>query len=266
MKLYISADLEGVCGVTSWSETELNNRESGPFIMEWIKEIQEVINVAIEAGYNEIYLKDAHDTARNLLQEYFPKEVKLIRGWSGHPFAMVERIDESFDAAVFIGFHSKAASNKNPISHSMYPRLVRSIRINGELASEFLVYYYACQYAKVPVVMVVGDLGVCEDVAQVDQDILTVATKEGFGGATLNYNPIEVHQKIKEKAEIALNSSHSLRPLPQTFDIELTFVKHIDAYKASFYKDAVADSDGFTIKYRSKDYFDILRFLAFVLG
>lgn len=266
MKLYISADLEGVCGVTSWSETELNNRESGPFIMEWIKEIQKVIDVAIESGYNQIYLKDAHDTGRNLLQEYFPKEVKLIRGWSGHPFAMVEGIDETFDAAIFIGFHSKAGSNQNPISHSMYPRVVRSIRINGELASEFLVYYYASLYAKVPVVMVIGDLGLCEDVKRTNRDIFTVATKEGFGGATLNYNPTLIHQEIKDKAEIALRNPGLIKPLPLTFDAEVTFVKHLDAYKASFYKDTVADDDGFTIRYRSKDYFDILRFFAFVLG
>lgn len=265
MKLYISADIEGVCGVTSWSETDLNNKESGSFIIEWTKEIQKVIEVAIEQGYDEIYLNDAHDTARNLLPEYFPKEVKLIRGWSGHPYGMVEGIDSTFDAAIFIGFHSGAATNTNPISHTMYPRYVRSMRINGELASEFLVYYYTCCYAKVPVVMVVGDQGICQAANVIDKDILTVATKEGFGGATINYNPKIIHDEIGEKTKLVAKQINEVKQLPLTFEIEVTFVKHVDAYRASFYKDAVADEDGYTIKYRSKDYFDILRFLTFVI-
>ncbi|PKM95393.1 MAG: hypothetical protein CVU84_04820 [Firmicutes bacterium HGW-Firmicutes-1] len=266
MKLYISADIEGVCGVTSWSETELDNRESGSFIIEWIKEIQKVIDVAIEQGYDDIYLKDAHDTARNLLPEFFPKEVRLIRGWSGHPYGMVEGIDSTFDAAIFVGFHSRAGSNTNPISHTLYPKYVRSMCINGEPASEFLIYYYTCCYANVPVIMVVGDKGICQEVNNIDKDIFTVITKEGFGGATINCNPKNVLDEIREKTELSIQQNIQVKQLPITFDIEVNFVKHVDAFKASFYKDAVADEDGYTIRYRSKDFFDILRFFSFVLG
>ncbi|PKM50595.1 MAG: hypothetical protein CVV02_10870 [Firmicutes bacterium HGW-Firmicutes-7] len=266
MKLYISADIEGVCGVTSWSETELTNRESASFISAWTKEIQKVIEVAIEQGYDEIYLNDAHDTARNLLPESFPKEVRLIRGWSGHPYGMVEGIDSTFDAAIFVGFHSRAGSNTSPLAHTSYPRVVRSMRINGEPASEFLLYYLTCCYEKVPVIMVVGDMGICKDVNKINKDIFTVVTKEGFGGATINYNPKVVNDEIKNNTEHALKQSIQVKPLPPSFEVEVTFVKHMDAYKASFYKDCVADKDGYTIKYRAIDYFDVLRFFVFVLG
>ncbi len=267
MKLYISADIEGVCGVTSWSETDLLNHESHQFIAEWTKEIQAVVYTALEMGFRQIYIKDAHDTGRNLKHESFPPETKLIRGWSGHPYGMVEGIEKGFDAAVFVGYHSKAGSNTNPISHTLFPKKVRTIKINGEIASEFLIYYYACAYEKVPVVLVTGDKGLCKDVNRINPYISTVATKEGFGGATINYSPIEVCKQIKAQTKIALdNNVKNPIVLPQTFDIELVFVKHADAYRASFYKGASAFEDGFTVKYRTKDYFDVLRFLSFVIS
>lgn len=266
MKLYISADIEGVCGLTSWTETELNNSENASFIIQWVKEINKVIEPAIEHGYDEIYLKDAHDTGRNLLPEYFSDKVKLIRGWSEHPYGMVEGIDSSFNAAVFIGYHSKAASNTSPIAHTSYPKLVRSLKINNELASEFLINYYTCLYEKVPVILVTGDLGICKDIKNIDKDIFTVATKEGFSGATINYNPKLVLNEIETIANKAFSKEAKLKSLPQIFEVELTFTKHTYAYKASFYKDVVALDDGFTVKYRAKDYFDILRFLSFVIG
>lgn len=266
MKLYISADIEGVCGVTNWSETNLSNHESHPFIAEWIKEIQAVVYTALDIGYKQIYIKDAHDTGRNLQIDSFPPEARLIRGWSGHPYGMVEGIEKGFDAAVFIGYHSKAGSNTNPISHTLFPKKVRTIKINGEIASEFLIYYYACAYANVPVAMVVGDEGLCREVSRINPDIATVATKEGFGGATINYSPREVNNNIKAQAKLALKNVNKPITLSQTFDIELVFVKHTDAFRASFYKGVDSLEDGFTVKYRTKDYFDVLRFLSFVIG
>jgi len=264
VKLYISADLEGVCGVTSWSETELNNKDSIPFINQWTNEIKAVCEVAIEKGYDEIYLKDAHDTGRNLLPNLFPEEVKLLRGWSQHPYSMVEGINTSFDAAVFVGYHSKAYSNTSPLSHTSWPRIIRYIKINGNLASEFLIYYYTCLYEKVPLILLTGDEGICNDAKLIDEDIETVATKKGFGAATINENPIKVINNIKESAKKAFSSPVLVKQLPENFDVEVCFKKHDLAYRASFYKGATLLEDGFTIKYSTDDYFDVLRLFTFI--
>ena len=69
---------------------------------------------AIAAGATEIYVKDGHDSARNMLQDDFPDEVTLIRGWTNSPESIVAGIDESFDPAIFIGYHSGAGFNGNP--------------------------------------------------------------------------------------------------------------------------------------------------------
>eukprot|EP01050_Picozoa_sp_SAG11_P014341 SAG11_NODE_1755_length_4311_cov_3.289411_4_plen_186_part_00 len=44
-------------------------------------------------------------SGRNIRQEALPPCVTLIRGWSGHPYAMVQEIDSSFDACAMIGYH-----------------------------------------------------------------------------------------------------------------------------------------------------------------
>ena len=105
-------------------------------------EVIAACEAASEAGASEIVVRDAHEDGNNLDIWKLPENVTLIRGWSGHPYSMVYGIDPSFDAAIFIGYHSAASSEGNPLSHteSLNPL---SVKLNGALASEFLLYSYA---------------------------------------------------------------------------------------------------------------------------
>ena len=60
------------------------------------KEVVAAANGAISAGADEIIIKDAHDSARNIDMDELPDKAKLIRGWTGDPLSMVAGIDESF--------------------------------------------------------------------------------------------------------------------------------------------------------------------------
>ena len=74
---------------------------------------------AISAGATEIWVKDAHDTARNLIAARLPPQARLMRGWSGHPYQMVDGLDASFKALLMIGYHSRAGSDTNPLAHTL---------------------------------------------------------------------------------------------------------------------------------------------------
>lgn len=67
---------------------------------------------ALAAGATEIWVRDAHGSGRNILQEQLPKEAKLVRGWSGHPYAMVQELDSSFDAICMVGYHGPAGAHR----------------------------------------------------------------------------------------------------------------------------------------------------------
>ena len=131
MNVYISADIEGITGITHWDETEKTNPDDYiQYQDQMTKEVAAACEGALNAGATEILVKDAHDSGRNILADRLPEDVKLIRGWSGHPLCMVQELDESFDAAVFIGYHSRAGSDANPLAHSMSLKL-DSIDLNG---------------------------------------------------------------------------------------------------------------------------------------
>jgi len=138
LKIYISADIEGVTGTTDWDETEKGEPAYAEFREQMTAEVAAACEGALDAGATEIWVKDAHDSARNLIAAKLPQEVKLVRGWSGHPFSMVGGLDETFQAAMMIGYHAPAASDANPLAHTMN-RGITSLKINDQLASEFML-------------------------------------------------------------------------------------------------------------------------------
>lgn len=142
MKIFISADIEGVATTTLWPETEKGSEDYRLHAQQMTMEVIAACEAASEAGASEIVVRDAHEDGNNLDIWKLPENVTLIRGWSGHPYSMVYGIDPSFDAAIFIGYHSAASSEGNPLSHteSLNPL---SVKLNEALASEFLLYSYA---------------------------------------------------------------------------------------------------------------------------
>ena len=96
MKIYISADIEGVAGVTAWEETLANGRGYAEACRQMTAEVNAACEAAFAAGATEIVVKDAHDTARNLDHSALPAGVSLYRGWSGHPSGMIEGLDRTF--------------------------------------------------------------------------------------------------------------------------------------------------------------------------
>ena len=105
MKVYISADMEGITGVTNWEEVDHNKSAYSQFQKQMSLEVAAACEGAIRAGAKEIFVKDAHYSGRNILPSYLPKRVKIIRGWSGHPYSMFQEIDSSFDAIMLVGYH-----------------------------------------------------------------------------------------------------------------------------------------------------------------
>lgn len=142
MKIFISADIEGVATTTLWPETEKGSEDYRLHAQQMTMEVIAACEAASEAGASEIVVRDAHEDGNNLDIWKLPENVTLIRGWSGHPYSMVYGIDPSFDAAIFIGYHSAASSEGNPLSHTESLNLL-SVKLNGALASEFLLYSYA---------------------------------------------------------------------------------------------------------------------------
>ena len=121
MKVFISADIEGCCGVFSNIETHKNEAVYAPFAKQMTKEVLAVCEAAHEAGADEIVVKDGHGDASNIDPLQMPSYVTLIRGKSGHPYNMMFGLDPTFDAVLYVGYHAAAGVCRQPYLHWQQP-------------------------------------------------------------------------------------------------------------------------------------------------
>jgi D-amino peptidase len=263
MKIFLSADIEGVTGVTHWDETDLEKAENAVAREQMTAEVAAACEGALQAGATEIWVRDAHDSARNLIASRLPHEVRLIRGWSPHPLMMMENLDATFQAAALIGYHSRAGANTSPLAHTMTGAFVR-VTLNERDASEFLLNTYAAALVKVPVVFVSGDQGLCAEVAELNPQIGTVAVKEGIGNSTISLHPELALRKIREGLTQALRRERDRCrvELPEHFVLDIQYKDHVKARTSSFYPGAKL-KDPVTVRFEHPDYFEVLRFIFF---
>ncbi len=264
MKVYISVDIEGVAGITHWDEAEKTHADYPEFREQMTREALAAIEGAQAAGAEEIWVKDAHDSGRNLITSMLPADIRLIRSWAGHPLCMVQELDKSFDAVMMIGYHSAAGSEANSLAHtlSLKPHL---IRINGRTASEFYIHALAGSMLGVPTVFVSGDDGLMDEVKATNGAIGRCGVKRGVGQSTVTMTPKAAIAAIRTGAEAALKGDpgKSLIALPESFVLEITYANPVLAYRMSWYPCASHSGDR-TIRFEAKEYLDILRMLNFV--
>ena len=266
-KLFISADIEGISSTTKWTDTIPAERDYPKHAEQMSEEVLAACEAALEMGFEDILVNDAHGPGTNIDIFRFPKQVRFVRGWEGHPMEMVQGIDhDPFDAAAFIGYHSESGSMGNPMSHTLTLKN-NGVTINGLPGSEFLIYSWAAASVGVPTVYPSGDRALCEWSKQQMPHLTTTAVKEGFGGSTLSVSPKNAVSMIHQDMKTALgreNFSECLVSLPDQFDVEVRYRDHTDARRLSYFP-RVTQKDNLTLCFSSRDYFEVLRTLLFIL-
>lgn len=267
MKVFISADIEGVAGITSWEEARKSSPGAyHPFQRQMNAEVAAACEAAQSAGAGEIVVKDAHAGANNLSAAELPRGVRLIRGWSGHPYGMVQGLDRGFDAALFVGYHARAGAGGNPLAHTLSSLKVHEVRLNGTPASEYLIHAYAAALSDVPVVFVSGDRTLCEEVEAFNPATRTFATKWGEGPSQESLHPADAVDGIREGVAAALagDLERARIEAPGHTRLEIAFKSHTHAYLAAQYPGA-KQLDPHTVCIEHESYFEILRALIFVV-
>lgn len=263
MKVFIGCDIEGVTGVTYWHETENTKEDYDRSCIQMTREVNACcLGVLEEYPHAEILVKDSHGRANNLIMEDLPRQVKIMRGWGQHEDLMVEAMDESYDAVMFVGYHSASGKNTNPLSHT-YRGSFNFVKLNGLISSEFYLMSIIADQYKVKPIFISGDKGVCLDAQTLVTNIETVEVKECIGSATINIHPHLAVDLIKEGAKKAIKNMESITfEAPKTYHLEVSFKKHTDALRCSRFDKATL-TDDITIEYKTDDYNEFSKFLAF---
>jgi D-amino peptidase len=257
-KVFISVDMEGVTGVTHWEDVSRSGKDYDLFRKIMTEEANAAVEGALAAGATEVWVRDSHGSARNILPELLSKEAMLLRNWSGGPQSMMEGIDSSFDAVIFIGYHAKAGTPDALLEHTSSGRIT-DVSINGVSLPEAGYNALMAGVHDVPVVFVAGDDAICEQVQNLFGNVETVAVKKGIGGAALNLHPEVAQEKIRAGVEKALRGLDRYEPykLKPPYKLVLTLKHEEDVYQAGLFPGAKRTGD-WEVTFESDDLMDVM--------
>jgi D-amino peptidase len=235
-KIFISADMEGIAGVVQPAQLGPTGFEYARS-REWMTaEVLAAMKGAASAGNTDFVIADSHGNAQNLLIEKFPPPARIVRGFP-RPLSMMQGIDESFNAAIFIGYH---ASEMTPVSvrgHTFSSARLLGVTINGTEFSEGMFNAAIAGHFGVPAVFVSGDRQAVEQMLATVPGMGSAIVKEPFGyHSAMTMTPLEAQTLIEQNVRDALKRVPSIKPFrvqtPLTF--EIGFKLTIDAERASY--------------------------------
>ena len=224
MKVFISVDMEGVAGIVAWEQCVAGGDDYALGRELLLGEVNAAIEGAVAAGATQICVNDAHSQMRNLSPAELAGRASYLSG-RFKPRYMMEGLDETFDAAVFVGYHAAIAS-PGALSHTYNPRAIANVRINGVVAGESGVNALVAQHFGVPVVAVTGDQYVAEESARFCPGIEAIVVKRSVSRyAAHHLHPHEARQRIRDGVLASLSAVDSKTPpaieLPASLEIDL---------------------------------------------
>ncbi len=259
LKVFISVDMEGITGIVNWEEVSRDGKDYDYFRQVMTKEANAAIEGALEAGATEILVRDSHGSARNILPDMLNRNARLLRDWSGGFKSMMEGIDETFDAVIFIGYHAKAGTPNALLEHTMSGNIT-DISINGVSLPEAGINALIAGYYNVPVVFLSGDLAICNQAKELFGEVETVAVKEGIGNAALNLHPEVAHEKIKQGIKKALSNLSNYEPykLKSPYKMVLKLKREELVHEKSIYPGAERTGN-WELTYENNDLMEVMK-------
>ena len=223
MKILISADMEGITGIVHSDMLVAWGREYERGRRLQTRDVNAAIKGAVEAGADEILVNDAHGSVRNLLIEEINPAARLISGFPRSQI-MMEGLDKSVDAAVFVGYHAKA-STFGICSHTMSSFSFTSISINGKPIGETGINAAIAGLYGVPLVAVSGDDCLRKEVAEEFPDAIYTEVKKVYGLNAADCLPPSVTEKlITENVKKGIQNKDNCKPFVLEGPLKLDIV------------------------------------------
>ena len=199
-KVFISVDMEGISGISGADQLSSAGAEYNRSRKLMADDTNAAIRGARAGGATEIVVNDSHGSMRNLRLEDLEGGVRLI----SHSFkrsGMMEGLDESFDAAIFVGYHAQAGSPDGLFAHTG-SGVVADVRVNGRSLGEGGLNTLVAGWYGVPVVMVTGDDVAVKQVTAVAEGARGVVVKRAINSRAAELYPLgRVHQNIEIAAK-----------------------------------------------------------------
>jgi D-amino peptidase len=210
-KVYISVDMEGISGISGDDQVSAGGAEYGRSRKLMAEDLNAAVRGAVEAGATDILVNDSHGGQRNLLPEDVHPAARLI----SHSFkrhGMMEGLDETFDAVIFIGYHAKADAPRGLFAHTG-SGVLRDLQINGRSVGEGGMNAALAAWYGVPVVLVTGDDTAIAEVKESVPMVRGVAVKRAINVRAVELKPLSVARKeIEQAAREAVSAAKRSAP------------------------------------------------------
>jgi D-amino peptidase len=265
LKVFISADMEGVVGAVTGEQLSPGGFEYERFREFMTEEVNAAIDAARAAGATEFVIADAHGNGQNLLIERLPDDVTVIRSWP-RALSMMAGIDDSFDGVIFLGYHTSTANLRGVRAHTMSSASITSVRLNGIEMTEGSMNAAIAGHYGVPVILVSGD-----DAAVAENQVLignvegaVVKWAKGFHSAE-TLTPEAAYEVIRTRTASAISRIDQFQPYVLDTPIELELsLKNYRPVEVLGYLPNVERINSHTIRFTGEDMIEISNFLTFV--
>jgi D-amino peptidase len=211
VKVFISVDMEGLAGVVTSSDVSPSGADYAHFRAIMAAETNAAIEGAFRAGATEVLVRDSHGGKQNLMPGDVDPRARLLRGVSTGPRNMMEGIDSTFDAVVFLGYHAKAGTPDAILAHTSTGNVI-DFAINGVSLPEGGYNALVAGLSGVPVVFIAGDRAVVDQLRGLLGPITGVAVKQAIGGASLGLSPRQAQEEIRNGVEQAIRNRARATP------------------------------------------------------
>jgi len=261
-KIFISVDMEGISGVVQPAQLGPDGFEYQR-AREWMTgDVNAAIAGIRDAGPAEILVCDSHGNGQSLLIDKVPDDVRIVRGFP-RPLEMMQGIDETFSAAVFIGYHASEWTANAVRGHTISSARLLGIRLNGAEVSEGIYNAALAGQFGVPVAFISGDRLAVTQLQHVVPSAEGAIVKEPYGYHSANtVTPARGQAMIREGLKRAIGKLGSMQPyrVATPVALEVGFKLTIDAERAAFVP-GLARSDAHNVKGTFHDMIEVTKLL-----
>ena len=236
MRILISADAEGVTGVTNTTELLFGKPH-----WEWMRgmmtaDVNAAIKGAFQGGASEVVVNDSHWTMTNVLIEQLDPRADLIKGFHKH-LCMVEGV-QGADAVFFLGYHARTGDSDGVGNETILGREIVEIRMNGKPVGESEINAAVCGQLGVPVVFASGDDLYEKELRETLPDVEFGLTKYALDRWTARCLPPQrshanIEAAAKRAVERALGGSFTTYRLDGPVELAVTFSSTAEALMGS---------------------------------
>jgi D-amino peptidase len=223
MKIYLSTDIEGTAGIVDWDQVMPGSAGYAAGVELLLAEVNAAIEGAQAAGATEFLVNDAHSRMANLPPARLSGRARFLGG-RFKPLYMMEGLDDTFDAVLFISYHGSMSAPAAALSHTYFPMAIAEVTLNGIVVGEAGINALVARHFNVPIVLITGDETTSREIAEVCPGIRSAVVKRSITRfAAESMHPAQACELIREEARLAVAGVTEVGPpaieLPATLGI-----------------------------------------------